>query len=123
VVLAAGWVVPLAFGARYHDSVALVRVLFLTAPILFTGLLAVALIHTLHQERLAIRAALGCIASNVLLNAIAIPLWGPIGCAWVTLATQTLWTVWLSRIVLRRLRQAPMEVLDLSGVEPEPSTA
>jgi PST family polysaccharide transporter len=123
VVLAAGWVVPLVFGARYHDSVVLVRVLFLTAPILFTGLLAVALIHTLHQERLAIRAALGCLASNVLLNAIAIPLWGPIGCAWITLTTQTLWTVWLSRIVLRRLRDAPMEVVDLTGVEPEPSTA
>ena len=123
VVLAAGWVVPLVFGSRYHDSVPLVRVLFLTAPILFTGLLAVALIHTLHQERLAIRAALGCIASNVLLNAIAIPRWGPLGCAWVTLVTQTLWTVWLSRIVLQRLRGARDELVDLSPVDPEAFTA
>ena len=59
VVLAAGWIVPLVFGPRYADSVPLLRVLILTAPILFTGLLAVALIHTLHQERLAIQAALG----------------------------------------------------------------
>ncbi len=118
VVLAAGWVVPLVFGARYRDSVPLVRVLFLTAPILFTGLLAVAMIHTLHQERLAIRAAIGCIVSNVLLNSIAIPLWGPIGCAWITLATQTLWTVWLSRIVLRHLRGRLAEPVELSAVEP-----
>jgi len=123
VMLVAGWVVPLAFGDRYHDSIALVRVLFLTAPILFTGLLAVALIHTLHQERLAIRAALGCLASNVALNAVAIPLWGPMGCAWVTLATQSLWTIWLSRIVLERLRTAPVEEVDLAGVAVEPSTA
>lgn len=104
VVGAAGWVVPIVFGPRYGDSVVLVRVLFLTAPMLFTGLLAVALIHTLHQERLAVRAALGCIVSNVLLNLFVIPRWGPIGCAWVTLLTQTLWTVWLSRIVLGHLR-------------------
>ena len=114
VTLAAGWIVPLVFGSRYQDSVAPVRVLFLTVPTLFTGLLAVALVHTLHQERLAIRAALGCIASNVLLNAIAVPLWGPTGCAWVTLVTQTLWTIWLSRIVLRRLREAPGEARDRS---------
>jgi O-antigen/teichoic acid export membrane protein len=123
VLLVAGWVVPLAFGDQYHDSVVLVRVLFLTAPILFTGLLAVALIHTLHQERLAIRAALACLASNVALNAVAIPLWGPMGCAWVTLATQSLWTIWLSRIVLERLRTAPVEEVDLAGVAVEPSTA
>jgi O-antigen/teichoic acid export membrane protein len=112
VALLASRIVPIVFGSRYGDSVPLVRVLFLTAPILFTGLLAVALIHTLHQERFAIQAALGCIASNVLLNAIAIPLWGPIGCAWVTLVTQTLWTVWLARIVLRRLREAPAGPVD-----------
>jgi O-antigen/teichoic acid export membrane protein len=126
VLLVAGWVVPLVFGSRYHDSIVLVRVLFLTAPILFTGLLAVALIHTLHQERLAIRAALGCIGCNVLLNAIAIPRWGPIGCAWITLTTQTLWTVWLSRIVLRRLREAPVTMpdpIELRAEAAEPTTA
>ncbi len=119
VVLAAGFIVPLVFGPKYQDSVPLLRVLFLTAPILFTGLLAVALIHTLHQERLAIQAATGCIVANVLLNSIAIPLWGPIGCAWITLATQTLWTVWLSRIVLRRLREVPAAAVSLVGVAPE----
>lgn len=123
VALAAGYIVPIVFGPRYHDSVPLLRVLFLTAPVLFTGLLAVALIHTLHQERLAIQAALGCIVSNVTLNAIAIPLWGPIGCAWITLATQTLWTVWLSRIVLRHLRDAPVSVADVAAAEAEPFPA
>ena len=121
VIATAGFVVPLAFGPRYGDSVPLVRVLFLTAPILFTGLLAVALVHTLHEERQAIHAAIGCIVSNVLLNAIAIPLWGPLGCAWVTLVTQSLWTVWLSRIVLRHLREAPAGPVELSPAPAESS--
>ncbi len=119
VIATAGWIVPLVFGSRYGDSVALVRVLFLAVPILLTGLLAVALIHTLHLERPAIRAALGCIAANVVLNAIAIPVWGPIGCAWVTAITQTLWTVWLSRIVLGRLREAPAVAVEAPAVEGE----
>ena len=123
VILAAGRVVPLVFGARYADSVPLLRVLILTAPMLFTGLLAVALIHTLHQERLAVRAALGCLVSNVALNAFVIPRWGPLGCAWVTLATQTLWTVWLSRIVLRRLRETPAAPVELPAVDPSPFAA
>jgi O-antigen/teichoic acid export membrane protein len=123
VVLAAGRVVPMVFGQRYTDSVPLLRVLILTAPMLFTGLLAVSLIHTLHQERLAIQAALGCLISNVALNAVVIPRWGPIGCAWVTLATQTLWTVWLTVIVFRRLREAPALPAELPAVDPSPSAA
>ncbi len=123
VVLVAGRLIPLVFGERYTDSVPLLRVLVLTAPMLFTGLLAVSLIHTLHQERLAIQAALGCLVSNVTLNAFVIPRWGPIGCAWVTLITQTLWTVWLSRIVLRRLQEAPALAVDLPEVDPSPFAA
>ena len=69
------------------------------------------------------QAALGCLLSNVALNAIVIPRWGPIGCAWVTLATQTLWTVWLSRNVLRRLREAPDAPVELPAIDPSPLTA
>jgi O-antigen/teichoic acid export membrane protein len=107
------------FGPRYSDSVPLVRVLFLAAPTLFTGVLTVFLVHTLHLELLAIRLALGCIAANVLLNALAIPLWGPIGAAWVTLCTQTIWTVWLVVAVLRRLRAMPEPVVELATPEEE----
>jgi O-antigen/teichoic acid export membrane protein len=106
VLAAAGLIVPLVFGPKYTDSIPLVRVLFLTSPMLFTGLLAVLLVHTLHQERLAIRAALGCIVANVSLNLMVIPRWGPLGAAWVTCVTQTLWTAWLVRVVYRQLRDA-----------------
>jgi O-antigen/teichoic acid export membrane protein len=119
VVAIAGLLVPAAFGSKYSDSIPLVRVLYLTAPVLFTGLLAVSLIHTLHLERYAIRAAIGCIITNVTLNAIAIPRWGPIGCAWNTVITQTLWTVWLGRILYRHLDEAQPDPVD---VEPEPSS-
>ena len=114
VMAIAGLLVPLAFGAKYADSVPLVRVLYLTAPMLFTGLLAVSLVHTLHLERYAIQAAIGCIIANVSLNAVAIPRWGPIGCAWVTVITQTLWTVWLGRILYRHLGDSEADTADLA---------
>lgn len=106
VVLGAEVIVPLVFGPGYADAVPLVRTLFLGTPMLFTGLLAVALIHTLHLERAAIRAGAWCVAANVLLNAVAIPLWGPPGAAVVSLATQALWTVWLARVVLGHLDES-----------------
>lgn len=117
VVATAGWVVPLVFGPRYPDSIPLTRMLFLSAPMLFSGLLAVSIIHTLHLERGAIAAAAGCIVANVLLNAVAIPLWGPMGAAGVTLVTQTMWTVWLGRIVLRRMEEASVSEGDVTKPE------
>jgi hypothetical protein len=41
----------------------------------------------------------------------------------VTLATQTLWTVWLTVIVFRRLREAPALPVELTAVDPSPSAA
>ncbi len=113
VVAVAGYLVPLAFGDKYADSIPLVRVLYLTAPVLFTGLLAVSLVHTLHLERYAIQAAIGCIIANVSLNAVAIPRWGPIGCAWVTVITQTLWTTWLVVILYRHLGETEAEPVEM----------
>jgi O-antigen/teichoic acid export membrane protein len=119
VVIAAGLVVPLVFGGKYLDSVPLARVLFLAAPTLFTGVLTVFLIHTLHLELIALRVVITCIVANVVLNAVAIPLWGPMGAACVTLVTQTLWSVWIVRIVLRRLREARVPSVDLATPEEE----
>lgn len=59
-------VVPLEYGPRYPDSVPAVRVLYLTVPMVFTSLVAMSLVHTLHLEWMAIRAALFCIAANML---------------------------------------------------------
>jgi O-antigen/teichoic acid export membrane protein len=87
----------------------------------FTGMLAVSIILTLHLEARAIRASAGCIAANVLLNAIGISIWGSTAAAWVTLVTQTLLTVWLARIVLRKLREAPVpDEVELAPPEPTP---
>ncbi len=106
IVAAAGVVVPLVFGPDYPDAVPLVRILFLGAPMLFTGLLAVALIHTLHLEREAMRSGIGCVAANLSLNAVAIPLWGAQGAAVVSITTQALWTVLLARLVLSHLDES-----------------
>jgi O-antigen/teichoic acid export membrane protein len=99
--------------------VARARGLFLAAPTLFTGVLTVFLIHTLHLELIALRVVITCLVANVVLNAVAIPLWGPMGAACVTLVTQTLWTVWIVRIVFRRLREARVPAVDLATPEEE----
>jgi O-antigen/teichoic acid export membrane protein len=119
VVTAAGILVPLVFGAKYADSVPLARVLFLAAPTLFTGVLTVFLIHTLHLELIALRVVISCIVANVALNAVAIPLWGPMGAACVTLVTQSIWTLWIVRIVLQRLREARVPSVDVGSPEEE----
>ena len=105
VILTADLVVPMVFGPGYPDAVPLVQVLFLGTPMVFTGLLAVALVHTLHLEPQAIRAGAWCVAANILLNAAAIPIWGGVGAAAVSLATGALWTVWLGRLVIGELDQ------------------
>ncbi|HEX6105830.1 MAG TPA: oligosaccharide flippase family protein [Gemmatimonadales bacterium] len=119
VIAGAGLIVPAVFGPRYPDTVPLVRILFLGTPMLFTGLLTVALVHTLHLERQAIRAGSWCVGVNLLLNAAAIPLWGATGAAVVSVGTQTLWTVWLARVVLGHLDDAvlPADAMEEARME------
>ena len=50
----------------------------------------------------------GCTALiNLVLNAIAIPLWGTVGAALTTALTLSIWNVWLAMIVIRNLEVNP----------------
>jgi O-antigen/teichoic acid export membrane protein len=90
--LAAGWLVPLVYGATYASAVPAFRILLLSLPLLSLNL---ALTHQLvgwdGQRAYAGLCALA-LAVNVALNARLIPLWSFDGAAWATLGTEVFLT-------------------------------
>lgn len=107
VTAAAGFIVPLIWGSRYADAVPILRVLYLTAPPLYIGFVCSFTAYALHLERQTLRVLAAAAVLNLVANAIAIPLAGPIGAAWTTLATELLIAGWLLALVRRRLALAP----------------
>ncbi len=86
--IAAGWLIPLIYGARYAAAVPAFRVLLLSFPLLS---LNYALTHQLvGWDRQRTYAALcgAALAVNVALNARLIPAWSIEGAAWATLGTE-----------------------------------
>ena len=101
--IAAGWLIPLVYGAPYASAVPAFRILLLSFPLLS---LNYALTHQLvgwdgQRAYLAICAI--ALAVNVGVNARLIPLWSIEGAAWATLVTEAVITagccvaLWLTR--------------------------
>lgn len=106
MAIAAGFVVPLIWGARYVDAVPILRVLYLTVAPLYIGFVCSFTAYALHLERQTLRALTAAAVLNIVLNVMAIPLAGPMGAAWTTLATEVFVAVWLLWLVRGRLREA-----------------
>ena len=91
--IAAGWLIPLLYGAPYAPAVPAFRVLLLSFPLLSLNF---ALTHQLvgwdGQRAYAGLCALALVI-NVALNARLIPLWSIEGAAWATLGTEIFLTV------------------------------
>jgi O-antigen/teichoic acid export membrane protein len=91
--MAAGWLIPLLYGAPYAAAVPAFRVLLLSFPLLSLNF---ALTHQLvgwdGQRAYAGLCALALVI-NVALNARLIPLWSIEGAAWATLGTELFLTV------------------------------
>ena len=104
VLMTAGLIVRLVWGAAYGDTAAVLRILYLAVPPLYLGFIATFLAGALHREAAAARVLALCLAANVALNLFAIPRWGPLGAAWTTLITETLAASWILWLVYRALR-------------------
>jgi O-antigen/teichoic acid export membrane protein len=104
VLVAAGLIVRLVWGAAYGDTAAVLRILYLAVPPLYLGFIATFLAGALHREGAAARVLALCLAANVALNLFAIPRWGPLGAAWTTLITETLAASWILWLVYGALR-------------------
>lgn len=120
VVAVADFVVPLIWGSRYVDAVPILRVLYLTAAPLYVGFVCSFTAYALHLERETLRVLAAAAALNLALNAVVIPVAGPIGAAWTTLATEMLIAIWLFELVRRRLAAAPSGPPDPASSAKEP---
>jgi O-antigen/teichoic acid export membrane protein len=91
--LAAGWLIPFLYGARYTAGVPVFRTLLLAFPLMS---LNYALTHQLvawHRHRYYAAVAAGALVFNVATNVALIPAFGLIAAAWTTVATEGIVTI------------------------------
>jgi len=94
------------WGPAYAGTGGLLRILFLSAPLVFVDLIGVMIATALGEERQLMRLMALATLFNVATNALAIPRLGPEGAAWTTLATELLITGCLAMTIRRAVRKA-----------------
>lgn len=97
-------IIDVVFGAEYASSASILQVLFLSLPAVYLAFVGSALANGLYLEHRLIRVTFVCLIVNIILNLIAIPLWGALGAAWTTLITEVLLAGWLLVLLSRHLR-------------------
>jgi O-antigen/teichoic acid export membrane protein len=100
------WVMATVWGPVYADSGGVLRILCLSIPVLWVGLIGSFLAGALGREK---QAAMGhglSLLVNLGMNAAVVPLWGAVGAAWTTLAAQGVFSVWLILLVRKSLTEA-----------------
>jgi O-antigen/teichoic acid export membrane protein len=118
VGLTAGVIIPAVFGPKYDDSILVLRILFFSVPFLYIGMTSSLVAKSIFLEKRTIKIMLACVIVNILLNSLAIPLWGALGAAWTTVVTQALLAVWVVKLNITELRfQYSMEPVSLNGKE------
>jgi PST family polysaccharide transporter len=103
VLLTANPIIMFVFGPDYSETVGVVRVLFLGAPFLYTGLVGMFYANALHIEKKAAWVMLIGVTGNIILSAFAISWVGAIGAAWATVASQAFITISLLSLDFRYL--------------------
>ncbi len=95
VALLALPIVRMVYTDAYDDSAVVLRVLYLSVPGLYAATVAMFVASSMHREKRAVRIIAIGVALNVALNLAAIPRYGALGAAWVTVASQSIAAVWL----------------------------
>ena len=100
-------IIRTVYTATYDDSAEVLRVLYLSVPGLYIATVAMLLASsTMREKRAVFIMALG-VALNVALNLVAIPRYGALGAAWVTVGSQTFVAVWLIADAYRSVARHP----------------
>jgi O-antigen/teichoic acid export membrane protein len=103
VLAVAGKQVLSWFGADYEGGYIVVMVLA-AAHVVSAGAGPVGYLMSLTgHEKAAARVYGLCTLGNVVLNALLVPVWGPLGAAIAAAVTMVAWNVWLRVLVGRRL--------------------
>ena len=112
VALLALPIIRIVYTATYDDSAEVLRVLYLSVPGLYTATVAMLLASsTMREKRAVFIMALG-VALNVALNLVAIPRYGALGAAWVTVVSQTFVGVWLIADAYRSVARHPRMAME-----------
>jgi O-antigen/teichoic acid export membrane protein len=88
-------IIRIVYTSTYDDSAQVLRVLYLSVPGLYTTTVAMLLAASTMREKRAVFILAVGVALNVACNLVAIPRYGALGAAWVTVASQTFVGVWL----------------------------
>jgi PST family polysaccharide transporter len=107
VALLALPIIRIVYTARYDESAEVLRVLYLSVPGLYAATVAMLLASATLREKRAVLIMASGVALNVALNLVAIPRYGALGAAWVTVASQTFVGVWLVGDAYRTVARHP----------------
>ncbi len=105
VALLAGWIIRIVYTQAYDDSADVLRVLYLSVPGLYVATVGTFLAASMHSEKRALVALVSGVVMNVTLNMWAIPRWGALGAAWVTVASQTAIALWLAAEAIKTVSE------------------
>lgn len=115
--------ITLLFGEAYRESVFVTQILFLSVPFLFVEFLANVVASAMHLEKRIMNITAWTVVLNIGLNIFVIPIYGIIGAAWVTVASQVFLTVGLLVIVISKLYGPPAALppvnTEMDAVTPE----
>jgi O-antigen/teichoic acid export membrane protein len=100
-------IIRMVYTATYDDSAQVLRVLYLSVPGLYTATVAMLLASSTLRERRAVFIMAVGVAINVAFNLVAIPRYGALGAAWVTVASQTFVGLWLTADAYRSVARHP----------------
>lgn len=112
VALFAMPIVRIVYTAAYDDSVGVLRVLYLSVPGLYIATVAMLLASSTLREKRAVFIMAAGVALNVALNLVAIPRYGALGAAWVTVVSQTFVALWLLGDAYRSVARHPRTTLE-----------
>jgi O-antigen/teichoic acid export membrane protein len=107
-------IIRIVYTATYDDSAQVLWVLYLSVPGLYTATVAMLLASSTMREKRAVFIMAVGVAVNVAFNLVAIPRYGALGAAWVTVASQTFVALWLIDDAYRSVARHPR-----MAVEPE----
>ena len=111
VALLALPIIRIVYTSSYDESAELLRVLYLSVPGLYVATVAMLLASsTMREKRAVFIMGLGVVL-NVALNLIAIPRYGALGAAWVTVASQSFIGVWLIGDAYQSVARHPQMLL------------
>ncbi|HWP93456.1 MAG TPA: flippase [Thermodesulfobacteriota bacterium] len=104
VVMGAGFIMPAVFGAKYLDSISVLKILYLSVPVLYMGMIGSLVGKSIFLEKKIVKIMVVCVIINIILNGITIPFWGAPGAAWTTFVSETILAVWLIKLNFQELR-------------------